>query len=322
MRRIIPVFLLFGLGVLASFLVTGVTAQGSDSTLVNLTRVSPTTLDPHWLYDSASAHVATQIYERLVQRRGPSDGEWAPMLATGWDISAAADMYTFTIRSGVTFHAGGTLEAHDVAYSFQRGLLQNRTGGPMWLWFEMFFGNYGIDDLSGDDLAKCQAVQNAITYNDTAGTVTFHLNQGHGGFLALLETPAASILDKEWLAANGGWDGSCSTWRTYHDPAVDASPLYDQANGTGPFQLASWSGDELQLDRYAGYWRQTPAWAGRLARRRWIPSSSVRKPMGARAAMRCSPARLTLRMFRPPISPNSRRMCGASTRATRIVPPI
>ena len=59
---------------------------------------SAQTMDPHWMYDAASARVATQVYDRLVQRRGASEGELVPALATGWQASPAADIYTFTIR--------------------------------------------------------------------------------------------------------------------------------------------------------------------------------------------------------------------------------
>jgi len=244
-----------------------------SNTLVDLQdNWSPQTMDPHWMYDVSSWHVASQVYERLVQRSGASVGGSAPALASGWQVSAAADTYTFTIRSGVTFHAGGTLAPHDVAYSFWRALIQDRTDGPMWMWFEPFFGVYTIEDVPGDDLAKCQAVKQAITYDDAAGTVTFHLASARGDLLALLEIPPASILDQEWMAAHGGWAGNCDDWRDYHDPALQDSILYGQANGTGPFRLDAWTGDEVHLVRYDDYWRQQPAWVIRAE-----PSWAVRR---------------------------------------------
>ncbi len=65
-----------------------------------------------------------QIYEPLVEMNREKTDEFIPLLATGWTISGDAKTYTFTIRTGAKFHDGGPLTASDVAYSFQRGILQ------------------------------------------------------------------------------------------------------------------------------------------------------------------------------------------------------
>jgi peptide/nickel transport system substrate-binding protein len=41
-----------------------------------------------------------------------------PALALSWDVSPAADVWTFHLRSGVEFHDGSPFTAHDVAYNF------------------------------------------------------------------------------------------------------------------------------------------------------------------------------------------------------------
>jgi peptide/nickel transport system substrate-binding protein len=231
------------------------------ATLVDVQTVEPLTLDPHWMYDTASAGVAMQVYEALLTYHGDDPNVLVPQLAIQWELSADTTDFTFTIRPGVSFHAGGSLEAHDVAYSFWRGLIQDRTGGPMWMWFDALFENaYSIEDLAGDDLAKCQAVKEAITFDDLQQTVTFHLAQPLGVFLDLLTISSASILDQEWMVANGEWGGSCADWRNYHDPAVGASALYDQMNGTGPFRFDHGTAGEIRLVRHDGYWRGEPAW--------------------------------------------------------------
>ncbi len=231
------------------------------TTLVDVQVGQPESMDPHWMYETAGQGVAAQVYETLLAYRRDDPGTLVPQLASSWEVSASGDVYTFTIRPAVRFHAGGTLEAHDVAYSFWRGLLQYRTDGPTWMWFDALFENaWIIDQLPGDDPAKCQAVKEAITYDDARRTVTFHLAYSLAPFLNLLPMASGSILDQEWMAANGDWTGDCANWRDFYDPPAEASILYDQANGTGPFRLVQWTGNETRLARYDGYWRQEPAW--------------------------------------------------------------
>jgi peptide/nickel transport system substrate-binding protein len=254
-----------------------VAAPVANGTLVDVQSIAPETLDPHWLYDSASERVTAQIYETLLMRPREDPTTWVPQLATEWEVSDDVQTFTFTIRSGVTFHAGGTLEPHDVAYSMQRALLQDRMGGPHWMTLEAFFGVYTIEDLAksiaGVDqfedvpeaalVETCETVKAAIVADDGAGTVAYHLHEPSSWFLAMLENiSVGAVLDMEWMAANGGWDGSCETWVDYHDPTAQESILYDQANGTGPFQLTYSATNEIRLDRYDAYWRSNPAWEG------------------------------------------------------------
>jgi peptide/nickel transport system substrate-binding protein len=81
----------------------------------------------------------------------PQLAEEVPSLENGL-ISEDGLTYTFNIREGVTFHEGGTLEPHDVAYTFQRGLLQSDPNGPQWLLLEPIMGfNHLYDITEGID---------------------------------------------------------------------------------------------------------------------------------------------------------------------------
>jgi len=257
------------------------------TTLVDAQPSEPETLDPHWMYDASGQRVAAQVYETLLVHEREDPIAWVPQLATAWQISTDVRTYTFTIRSGVTFHEGGTLEPHDVAYSFWRALIQDRDGGPVWLLLGPLFGVGRVDDLPGDDPAKCQAVKDAVTYDDAGGTVTFHLSDSYAPFLDILALPLGSILDQEWMAASGGWDGSCADWRDYHNPSAGLSILYDRMNGTGPYNFSHWNVDEIRLVRHESYWRHEPIWNGgpsgpaaleALVLRR-VPDAEIRRDM-------------------------------------------
>ena len=238
------------------------------------------TLDPALAYNSASNHVISQIYEPLITYNRERTDEFIPQLATSWEISAEGDVYTFYIRPGVTFHGGQSLTAEDVAYTFQRGILQGGYASPQWLITEPFLGR-GIDDITGivdgfasaDDrdslklnppevlIAACETVKSKIVADDGAGTVTMHLAQPWSPFLVTLAGSWGSILDQDWVVAQGGWDGSCETWQNYYAMTSEEDPLSLVTNGTGPFSLASWEPDvEIRLAKNLNYWRTTPMW--------------------------------------------------------------
>ncbi|HWS22825.1 MAG TPA: ABC transporter substrate-binding protein, partial [Anaerolineales bacterium] len=236
-------------------------------------------------------------YETLVFYDGEATDKFVPQLAESWTVSEDGTVWTFKIRQGVKFHAGGDMTASDVAYSFQRGLLQGGYSSPQWLLAEPFFG-VGVDDISivvdgegaaADDreamlamdpaalVAACEKVQTAIVADDAAGTVTMTLAQSWGPFLATIAQTWGSVMDKEWVVENGGWDGSCDTWQNYYAMQSAEDPFSTIENGTGPFVLTSLKqGEEYILDRFDGYWgepaklskvvaKAVPEWGTRFA---------------------------------------------------------
>ena len=237
----------------------------------------PDSLDPALGYETSGGNVIQNVMEPLIIYDHVSPTDFVPALAVevpsldNGGISEDGRTYTFQIREGVTFHAGGTLEPHDVAYSFQRGLLQSDPNGPQWLLMEPIMGfasgdiTEAIDpegNLIGDPAAVqaldaeqlaavCEAVQAAVVADDAAGTVTFNLAVPWGPFLATLTSTWGSILDMEWAVEQGAWDGDCATWQNWYAPGVENSELTPIINGTGPFMLDHWTpGEEIVLTAY------------------------------------------------------------------------
>ena len=72
-------------------------------------------LDPHVTSQSISHFIMMNIFDPLVYLR--TSGEFAPGLAESCD-SEELITWTCTLREGVTFHDGSTLDAGDVVLSY------------------------------------------------------------------------------------------------------------------------------------------------------------------------------------------------------------
>jgi len=124
----------------------------------------------------------------------------------------------------------------------------------------------GVEEFSETTQADRVAAFNA--YIDPAvevrgQSVIFKLPEPYPPFLNIVTQSAgwSAILDKEWVAEQGGWPGTAETWVDYHNPgggqAAEESPLYDKMNGTGPFKLERWDpGTEVVFTRNDNYWRE------------------------------------------------------------------
>jgi peptide/nickel transport system substrate-binding protein len=255
----------------ASATAAAATPVKNPDTLVYATYGDPESLDPAWEYDTASQQVVMNVYETLLFPKKGSATDFVPMLATKWDISPDGKTYTFTIRQGVKFHEGQDLTPEDVAYSLWRGMIQDRAGGPQWILLQPFFGldvqsfqdDVVTKQFNGDWVKAVEALQQLITYDNNAGTVTMHLKQPYGPMLQILANSWGSIVSKPWVIQQGGWDGTPATAEKYHDPSAEADELFKVMNGTGPFKLERWApGEEIDLVRNDNYWLTTPLWDG------------------------------------------------------------
>ena len=267
------------------------TFKNPDTFVIITGAGEPETLDPAWTYETAGSAVENNIYEALVWFNKGRTDEFVPVLSTGWKINDAGDVWTFDVREGVTFHKGGTLEPHDVAYSLQRALLQDRIDGPHWMTLEAFFGLYAIRDLAIETYAEaqeidpesdaygdltfddvddaalvetCEKVKAAVVADDAAGTVTYNLFAPTPWFLAMLANSfMGAVTDQEWMVENGAWDGTCDNWVQWNDPAQEDTILFDEANGTGPYMLDHWTpAEEIVMVANEDYWRTEPIWEG------------------------------------------------------------
>jgi peptide/nickel transport system substrate-binding protein len=215
-------------------------------------------LDPAWGYDTASGEQVQYIYETLLFYDGTKTGEFVPVLATEWNASADGLTIRFHIRSGVKFQNGDTMTPEDVEYSFERAMVQDRDGGPIWMFYTPLLGlPYGSRDpdtgniaVTFDQIDKAVEVDGDwVQFNLVAPfpTLTFY---------QILCGPWASIVDKAWCIAQGDWDGTAATWENYNNPDPETETLHNKANGTGPWKLELWDpGIQIKLLKNDNYWR-------------------------------------------------------------------
>ncbi len=252
-------------------------AVNNPDTLIEVNMGNIDSLDPHYEYDNASSEIVANVYENLIMFDKGDLTKFKPLLATEVPSDAnglirdGGTTYVFPIREGVKFHKGGTLTAEDVRYSFLRGLIHDRDGGPWWMIYEPLFGVGSLADITAelvgvDNPSDLTPEQSEKVYNYLAqavevdgSNVVFHLPKAYPPFLSIIvrDNGVGAILDKEWAIEQGCWDGDPTTIAKYHNPAKEADPLFAQMNGTGPYKLVTWiNGDRTVLQRFEDYWRE------------------------------------------------------------------
>ena len=93
-------------------------AQKSGGILRAGMQADPVGLDPHTTNATATRNQLENVYDTLV--RFDPKGKIIPSLAFSWRTSKDNLTWTFTMRQGVKFHNGRTLDATDVAFSINR----------------------------------------------------------------------------------------------------------------------------------------------------------------------------------------------------------
>jgi peptide/nickel transport system substrate-binding protein len=197
----------------------GDTTQGTTGggrLVVNIAQ-APATLDPAWgcgLYDIGFLQ---NFYVRLTQygsKPGPEGttefdpSKIEPYFAESIDVSPDGLIYTFKLPEGVTFPSGEPVDARAVKYSLERSIKMAGCGGY-----------FIYDGIYEPPLVK------AIQTPDPT-TVVITLSVPNANFLQDLAQPAASIVDRSVVEANGGIKaGEINEYMSSH------------VAGSGPFLL-------------------------------------------------------------------------------------
>lgn len=275
--------------ILGIFVAVLALAAFDPTVYVEATIGEPDTLDPHLAYDTASGEVLYNVYENLIAYKGRSVSEFEPRLATEVPtvknglVKDGGKTYVFPIRKNVKFHNGNPLTPEDVEYSFERGLLYDPEGGPMWMLWYAIFGVHSRDEALEEFVGKpVDEIFDAKTGEPKADykqkvidfykkvvdpaievqgdNVVIKLVRPYAPFMNIIAQSAhwAAILDKETCIKLGLWDGKAETWWKWKGMQKEESPLYSYAMGTGPYKFVEWDRKQQKVTLVANenYWRE------------------------------------------------------------------
>ncbi|WP_322097267.1 ABC transporter substrate-binding protein [Pelagibius sp. Alg239-R121] len=140
--------------------------------------LEPPHLDPT---AGAAAAIDEVVYANVFEglTRIDRNGEVKPGLASSWEVSDDGKIYRFTLREGVTFHDGTSMDSSDVIFSIQRAIAEDSVNAQKAL-FEP------IESVAAEG----------------AGTVIVTLKRPTGHFLFNLGWGDAIVVDEESAAGN------------------------------------------------------------------------------------------------------------------------
>ncbi|PWJ22343.1 ABC transporter substrate-binding protein [Jannaschia seohaensis] len=144
-------------------------AQQTDITIGM--QLEPPNLDPT---GGAAAAIDEVVYANVFEgltRFGP-DGSVQPALAESWDVSEDGTVWTFSLRDGVTFHDGTTMDADDVVFTLDRARSEDSTNAQKALFS-------GIDSVEAVDPTTVR-----ITLSAPNGNLGFNLAWGDAVIVA------------------------------------------------------------------------------------------------------------------------------------------
>lgn len=188
------------------------------------------TVDPGEVFEFAGSDMARNIYDRLVMFDPLNlDKGYGPGLAESWTVSADGKTFTFKMRSGIKFHSGNPVTAHDAAWSLQRAVILKKT--PSFI-----LTQFGFNKDTAATAIKATDDMTLVITTDEKYATSFVLN--------CLTATIGGIVDSK-LAKSHEKDGDyASEW------------LKTNTAGSGAYKLKTWKPNEsYTLDRVDGYWR-------------------------------------------------------------------
>ena len=238
-RRLGAVAALLGLlFVFATLALSGCNSQESNPTTtvadtavqggtLALAIAEPVGVEPLMLVESEGTQVANALFDSLVAF-DPKTSQVVPAVATDWESSEDATVWTFHLRKGTTFHNGREVTAADFKYAWER-LANPENESPVSYHLAAV---KGFDDMQAGTSKELTGVKVVDNY-----TLEVTLAYPFADFINVVGHPALAPVPKEEVEK---------------DPAAYA----EMPIGNGPFKMAEpWQHDQyVKLVRFDGYY--------------------------------------------------------------------
>lgn len=215
-------------------------AQDNTTVVTAFIENQPNSLDPHAARTADENLVISNVCDGLVDQ-DPITFEPVAALAESWTISEDNLVYTFTLREGVLFHDGSTLDAADVKYTFDR-------------FAKADFGTSYVAGLVLRDIAGWAEARPAAVGEGTATPVAAAELAGvqvidERTVQITLARPITSFLVRLTLAGAG----------IIAEGSAESADFSTGPVCAGPFTVAEFvPGDRLVMNAFADYWNGAP----------------------------------------------------------------
>src|SRR3989475_1289023 len=236
-----------------------VPAPGVITEIVN-SPGGPFSFDPQIDYETTGFEVVVNTQATLLIYNSSSTTSWFPYVAdsvptVGNGVSSDFKTYTFHIRPGMGFSNGDSITAYDVWYTMIRAILfqGGYPGDADWILCKYLFP-VGTPPLNFqpfvsivNDTNKAvafTAIMNAVSYDTSAQTVTFHLALAKSPaefFTSINDALGTGILDAAWLKSVGaGITFTPDGFLAYQDQANEGNynlQVQYHPVASGPFEI-------------------------------------------------------------------------------------
>jgi peptide/nickel transport system substrate-binding protein len=182
-------------------------------------------------------------------------------------------MINFIDETGVVVDV---FDVDDAVYALQRGLVQDQTGSPQWMFYKALFGTMNSNPWDIDNATRMQLadlIYCAIEKNGTDLLLNLGIPFPDNAFKQILCSTWGSIVSKEFSLSIGCWDGNLLNPNSLGDPdwwnssyvrRLSRSP-YDITDsyryvGTGPYYVSVFNrtGNQVVMRRNTGWWQGWP----------------------------------------------------------------
>ena len=185
------------------------------------------TMDPGEAFEISAGEIMGNSYDRLLRFDVNDPSKLIADVAKTWSVSADGKTYSFELKPGLKFASGNPITAEDVAFSFQRAVLLDKS--PAFI-----LTQFGLSKANVAEKVKATAPLTLTLETDKTYAPSFVYN--------CLTANVASILDKKLVMSKEVSGDMGYAW------------LKTNYAGSGPLKLREWRANEIvALERNDNY---------------------------------------------------------------------